>query len=644
MDWMSDAAGEAATHLAARLRPKFGPRSWEEFSSRLSDHGERLFRLLHRLYGWRYDFAWIYERIVEVAAQGFVDRSKPLRRVDRSSTHPPWWLSDPASLMAMTYLDRYAGTVKGLRERYDHLTSLGVTHLHLLPPYAAPEGDTAGGFAVSDYRRLREGIGTTRQLAKVATELREAGVTLVLDLVLSDTASDHPWARAARAGDRRHQPFYFMFRDRPDRHAGRLRSRTRDRGGDVFTWHPEMEGGAWVWTTFGPSRWDLNYSNPDVLAAMTGEMLFLANLGAGVIRLNGLEFLRTNPGTDCENLPEAHVVVETIDAVARIAAPSVSFLSGAMVPSDRVATFVNVGECRAGYNSVLMSSTWEALASDDARLLARALGDGFQPPAGCVWINYLRSHDDFGWWFANEDARALGVDPEAHRRYLDSYYTGEWEGSTARGQFAVDDADDNSVNTISGTAASLAGVEAAVEGDDGPASDLAIRKVLAGFAVIIGAGGVPMVFLGDEMAQLSDHTYRADPGLADDNRWSHRPVFEWPRMETALTGEGPQGALLAGLRILLEIRRSLEGFGPQTPPEPIDLEDRALIGFRRGPVVVVANMTARPVIVARSMLPAGSLFDVVSQDAWDGHVLGPYEYRYLLGGQAPEAMMSSLPK
>ena len=617
MDWMSAAAEEATTHLSAGLKPRFGPRSWKNFSDRLSDQGGRLFALLHRLYGWRYDFAWIYEQVVEVAAEGFLARSKALRKRDRGATDPPQWLSDPGSLIAMTYLDRYSGTVKDLRQCYDHLTSLGVSHLHLLPPYAVSDGDTSGGFAVSDYRRLRNGVGTTRQLAKIAGELREAGITLVLDLILSDTASDHPWAEAARAGDPEHEAFYSNLpeREAADRHAGE----------------------------FGRTRWGLNYSNPDVLAAMAGEMLFLANLGAGVIRLNGSESVWKDEGTDNENLPEAHVVVQILETLTRIAAPSVSLLSGAMVPSDRAATFINAEECRAGYNSLLMSSVWEALASGDTRLLVRALGDHFRLPAGCGWVTYLRSHDDFGWWFADDDARAIGVDPDGHRRYLDSYYTGAWEGSTARGQFTVHDPKYSSVTTISGTAASLAGVEAAVERADGPATDLSVKRILVGFAVTLGVGGVPMLFLGDEIAQLSDQTYRSDPALTDDNRWIHRPAYEWPRLESAQAGEGPQGAVFAGLLRLLDIRRSLEGFGPGIPHEPIGLEDPALVGFRRGPVVVIANLTDRPVILARSALPAGDLFDLVAEDAWDGHVLGPFEYRYLLERPAPEGPVSSLP-
>ncbi|HUP15820.1 MAG TPA: alpha-amylase family glycosyl hydrolase [Acidimicrobiia bacterium] len=626
---MGTAADEAATHVMANLRSRFGSKGWTEFSTRLAAHGERLFRLLHHLYGWRYDFAWIHEQIIQVAADGFLDRPKALRRIDRRCTDPPGWLTHPNSLLATTYLDRYASDVKGLRHRFEHLTSLGVTHLHLLPPFASPDGATDGGFAVSDYRRLNGGLGTTKELKGVAAELRDIGVTLVLDMVLSGTASNHAWAEAVSKGDSAYQDFYFLFPDRdvPDSYAPYLRPLGADRGGDAFTWHPLVNGGAWVWTTLSPGQWDLNYSNPNVLAAVVTEMLFLANLGAGVVRINGESFLWKETGTDCENLPQAHVIVQVLDTIARIAAPSVSLISGAMVPGPQ--SFVGPNECRAGYRSLLMSSVWESLATADTRLLARALADRSSVPPGCAWITYLRSHDDIGWWFDDDDAVALGIDPESHRRYLTAFYSGDWAHSAARGQVARDGFT-GSGGGVTGTAASLAGLEAAVEGLEAPAAEIAVRRLLAAFAVILGADGVPMVFLGDETAQLSDHTHLGDAALAGDIRWSQRPAFDPVRLQSALAGEGPEGAMLAGFRHLLEVRRGIADVGPEIPPELFDLGDNGLVGFRRGSVTVVVNMTERPVIVARSNLPDAELFDLVANDTWDGHILGPYEYRYLV--------------
>lgn len=620
MDWMSTAADVGAERIE-HLRTWFKPKAWTEFSSRLSDHGERLFRLLHQLYGWRYDFAWIYEKVLEAAACGAMDRSRTLRKADRTASVPPQWLSDSQSLLAMAYLDRYAGSVKGLRDRFEHLASLGITHLHLLPPYATPDRDNDGGFAVSDYRRLRTGLGTTKGLAKVAAELRDIGITLVLDMVLSGTAFDHPWAQAAAAGEPGFEGFYFFFPDRevPDSYVRCLRPAVPERGGDAFTWHHDVSEGVWVWTTASDGQWDLNYSNPSVLAAVITEMLFLANLGAGVIRINGESLLWKQPGTDCENLPQAHVIVQILDTITRIAAPSVSLMSGAMVPVPH--DFVSPGECRAGYDSVLMSAVWECLASTDTRLLARALGNASSTPTGCARITYLRSHDPIDWWFNDDAALALGVDPASHRRFLNDFYSGNWTSSTARGQLAPDG--------IIGTAAALAGLEAAVESLDADAADVAVRRLLAAYAVILGAGGVPMLFLGDDIAQMSDHSHLADPGMAGDPRWSQRPAFDDVRLQSALAGEGPEGSMLAGIRHLLAVRRGVAEFGAELPPEPFDLGDNGLLCFHRGSVTVVVNMTGRPVIVARSNLPNGELFDLIADDIWDGHILGPYEYRYL---------------
>ena len=558
MDWMSEAAVEAAIHLEGRLRPGFGPKSWAEFSSRLSEHGEPIFRLLHRLYGWRYDFAWLYEQFIDLGAEGFRQRPRFLRAIDRRSTTPPSWLADPASLMAMADLDRYAGTVKGLRDRFDHLATLGVTHLHLISPDPAPGAADPGSPAGSPHPWRSHRLGTTKQLRKIAAELREIDVTLVLDMRVGPTT--------------------------------------------------------------------VAYQDPELLKAVAGEMVYLANLGAGVIRVDGAGWLWKEGEPGSAN-PEAHLLFEVLAALTSMAAPSTILLSGAMVPSETAAEFVRPDEFRLAYNSSLMSSVWEALATSDTRLLSVALGDRFRPPAGCTWITYLRSNDDLGWWFADPDAVARGIDPDAHRRYLSTFYTGQWAGSSARGQVARTLPD--GIATVSGTAASLAGLESAVEALDAQASDIAVRRVLAAWAVIIGAGGVPMVFLGDEIAQLSAHAYTADPTLDPDPRWSQRPFFEPARFQSAADGQGPEGAVLAGFRRLLEIRRAINGFGPEVRPTPVDLGDPSLIAFQRGPVLVVVNMTDHPLILTRTGLPDGELHDLVAGEPWAGHLLGPYEYRYV---------------
>ncbi|MGH8957700.1 MAG: alpha-amylase family glycosyl hydrolase, partial [Acidimicrobiia bacterium] len=255
-DWIPAAAIEALRRLHADLQPRFGRKGWAEFSARLGENHERLFRLIHALYGQRYDFAWTLSALIDVAATGYLGRPGRLRKLDRKF---PTWLDDPNTFWGMTYLDRYAGEAANLVDRLPHLRALGISHLHLLPPYATPQGPNDGGYAVSDYRLLRSGLGSMAQMRKAIKNLQKEGVGVVLDLICNHTSSEHPWAVAAAEGDPDYRDFYFMFSDReiPDQISPQLRSIFPDRGGDAFTWQEGPQ--AWVWTTFHPFQWDLNY-------------------------------------------------------------------------------------------------------------------------------------------------------------------------------------------------------------------------------------------------------------------------------------------------------------------------------------------------------------------------------------------------
>lgn len=179
----------------------------------------------------------------------------------------------------MGYVVRFAGSLLGLYDRLPHLERLGVTYLHLMPLFDVPDGPNDGGYAVSSYREVAQRLGTMAELAELATTPHERGMALVLDFVLNHTADEHVWAEAAKTGDPDKQATYWVFDDREEleAYARNLREIFADRGGDAFIWRHGLAGGKWVWSTFYPFQWDLNYSNPAVLTAIFGEMLFLAN-------------------------------------------------------------------------------------------------------------------------------------------------------------------------------------------------------------------------------------------------------------------------------------------------------------------------------------------------------------------------------
>jgi glycosidase len=611
MDWHRDAAAETAGRLGPRLSAVFArePTRHVAFVARFLEHGPRLIAAMHDLYGWTYDFYHHLESLVLAAAGAAATRPEPLVRLDEHREGAPAWFADHRAVGAVAYVDLFAGTLDGVRAEIDYLRELGVTYLHLMPLFAVPDGENDGGYAVSDYRQVNPRLGSMDDLEALAAELRAAGISLVVDFILNHTSDEHPWALAAKAGDRKAQALYWMFDDRriPDRIQPHLRAIFPDRGGDSFTFRtdvPGPNGGKWVWTTFYTFQWDLNYSNPAVVTAMAGEMLFLANRGIEVLRLDAVPFLWKEAGTSCENRPEAHTVVEILNAVAALAAPALVFKSEAIVHPDDVVRFVSPQECRLSYNPLAMALSWEAIATGEVRMLKDALAHRSALPPGTAWVTYLRCHDDIGWGFADEDALRLGIDPAAHRAFLNAFYTGRFPGSFASGlPFQENPATGDC--RICGTLAALAGLETAVLAADAAAIDRAVARILMLNGLIMTMGGLPLIYLGDEVAQLNDHGYRDDPAHAADARWVHRPVFPRGRLAAARAGgSDPAARIFAGMRALIALRKATPALAAGAPVV-IETGHPAALAFRRGDgpdaVVVVASVSASPVRIDGSV-------------------------------------------
>lgn len=603
-DWHVTESVRTIARLGPRLQAAFpagAEARRDAFAARLARHLPRLLAALHDLYGWRYDFFWHLEQLLGAAAAGAAARADDLVALDAVREAEPAWFADHRALGAVGYVDRFAGDLAGLRARIPYLQELGVSYLHLMPLFRSPPGDNDGGYAVSDYRAVDPALGTMAQLAALARELRAAGISVVLDFILNHTADDHPWAQAAKAGDADAQALYWMFDDRrlPDRYQPHLRAIFPERGGDSFTWRPDVpgpHGGKWVWTTFYTFQWDLNYRNPATLTAIAGEMLFLANQGIDVLRLDAVPFLWKEPGTNCESRPEAHTVVRALNAVAAIAAPALAFKSEAIVHPDEVVRWVGAEECRLSYNPLLMALLWEGLATGETRLLRDALERRHALPEGTAWVNYLRCHDDIGWGFADEDALRLGIRPADHRAFLNAFYVGRAPMSFARGlPFQEDPATGDC--RICGTLASLAGLEQAEAAGDPAAVALAVRRILMLHGVILTAGGVPLLYLGDEIAQLNDYGFRDEPRSAGDARWVHRPRFDAARLARARApaSAAAEAQVLRGLLRLFRLRREMPALGGNRL-HVVELASPHLLAYRRehgdARCLVLANLSA----------------------------------------------------
>ncbi|MHA7146476.1 amylosucrase [Arthrobacter sp. TmT3-37] len=601
---------------------------WDSFEARFDAEFPRLQSLFSRIYGSGADSELL--RVVLDAAVSWQERPDDLKAIDASRAMAPEWYSSNRMLGGVCYVDLYAGDLAGVRGRIPYFRDLGLTYLHLMPLFLAPEENSDGGYAVSSYRDVNPALGTMEDLADLARELRENGIALVVDFIFNHTSNEHAWARKAIAGDPDYEDFYWIYpdRDMPDAFERTVREIFPDDHPGSFV---QLEDGRWIWATFHSFQWDLNYRNPRVFRAMAGEMLYLANQGVDIVRMDAVAFIWKQLGTTCESLPEAHLLLQAFNAECRLAAPSLLFKSEAIVHPDEVVQYIDRNECQLSYNPLQMALIWNSLATREVSLLAQALERRHGIPEGTAWVNYVRSHDDIGWTFSDEDAAELGIDGSDHRRFLNAFFVNRFPGSFARGVPFQDNPRTGDCR-ISGTTASLAGLEAG----DGTA----VARILLAHSIILSTGGIPLLYLGDEVGQLNDYGYLEDPAKAADSRWVGRPAYPADRYATRQDTATDAGAIFTRLRHLIDVRKSApELAGGRLVP--FTTHNAHVLGYQRpglldgeeSTVVVLANFAETPQHISAetlSGLPDTALELISGQEAHlaAGITLEPHGVRW----------------
>lgn len=644
VEWLDRQSASSCARLLPRLERRFSVRAgdaeWQSYAQRLAANFSRLFAPLHQLYGSHYDFFFHLEEIVATATEMWLKRPDALKALDAQRMADPRWFQSNRMVGAMLYVDLFAGDLTGLRERVPYLTELGINYLHLMPLFRTPTGDDDGGYAVSSYREVDPDLGTMEQLADLATDLRHHGISLCLDFVCNHTSDDHEWAMRALAGEVEYQDYYRMYPDRtlPDEFEKTILAIFPEDHPGCFTYRHRIR--RWVWTTFHNYQWDLNYENPVVFNHMAEELLFLANQGVEVLRLDAVAFLWKRLGTTCQNLPEAHAILRAFNALTKIAAPAAVLKSEAIVHPDEVNKYISEFECPLSYNPQLMAVLWDALATRRTDLLRHAMIKRFALPTNCAWVNYVRCHDDIGWAFSDDDARQIQIQPKDHRRFLNDFYTGRFEGTFARGlRFSEDPTTGDA--RVAGTTASLCGLEGAVESEDSEAIEHAVRRILMLHGILFTIGGVPLLYLGDELGTPNDYEFQNDPEKDGDTRWVHRPRFSWERAEDRHTPGTVENRIYHGLLRLVQIRQQNPAFaGGET--DIVDAGNEHVFAYFRQhegrSVLCVANFSeSAQAVAARRLRLLGlrkALTDIVEGRtivATRELVLDPYQFLVLVG-------------
>lgn len=610
------------------------------FDLRLERWSPDLLAALRPAYGDRSDA--VLTRVVDVLRDAWQARPADLKLLDERRLLRPDWLQSPSMMGYVTYTDRFAGTINQMAGHLDHLSDLGVTYLHLMPLLKPRDGENDGGYAVADYRAVREDLGTMDDLAALAAELRGRGISLVLDLVLNHVAKEHEWAQRARAGEQKYRDYFFVFDDRtmPDAYERTLPEIFPDFAPGNFTWDDDLNG--WVWTTFNSYQWDVNWANPDVFVEFLDVICNLANQGVEVIRLDAIAFIWKRLGTACQNQPEVHALTEALRTALHIVAPASAFKAEAIVGPQDLLPYLGAGRHHGklsdmAYHNSLMVQLWSMVASRHTRLTEVALGAFDEKPTTATWGTYVRCHDDIGWAISDTDAQHAWIDGHGHRTFLSDFYSGLTPGSFARGMvFQFNPATND--RRISGTCASLAGLELALEEGDAHRIDDAVQRILMMYTVILGFGGVPLLYMGDEVGLLNDYAFAEDPGHADDNRWVHRPRMDWDLVRAAASEpESASGRLLAGLRHRIGVRKATPHLHASTESRVVASPDPRLLILRRdhplGTMAQVYNVSESP-----AWLPSDAVRALVGSSARE--LISGYEYSFAPAGLMVEPYQS----
>ena len=533
---------------------------WEkEFAERFANYFDEFKWLYCEVYNHDMQaFHWLVNAMYEY----YEARDPALKALDRKRECTPFWYSTNDLIGMMLYVDNFAGSLKGVRQKIDYIRDSGINYLHLMPLLKSPKDKSDGGYAVSDFRSVQPELGTIDDLEALTAACHENDISVCLDFVMNHTIEEHESAKAARAGDEEMRKRYFFFDnwEIPNEFEKTVPQVFPQTAPGNFTWCEEAH--KVVMTTFYPYQWDLNYRNPVVFNDMTDNMLYLCNQGIDVIRLDATPYIWKTLGTTCRNLPQVHTLVRIMHMACDVVCPGTLLLGEVVMEPSKVVPYfgtVEKPECHMLYNVTTMASTWHTVATHDVRLLKHQLASVFALPRQYTFLNYLRCHDDIGWGLDYPYLRQFGVEEVAHKKFLNDYFRGYCYGSNARGELYNDDPRLGDAR-LCGTTASLCGVEAAEYERDAGKLDWSLKLDIMLHAFLFTQSGIPVLYSGDEIAQLNDYTYHDDPLKKDDSRYLHRGSMNWKDAALRKDKTTRQGKMFSAIKKLEKIRSEHAAF------------------------------------------------------------------------------------
>ncbi len=537
-------------------------------------HQQKLESLYHKIYGSHPAYEQALEKLFELMINAKQQRKPSLMELDKKQSN--WYFSQ--KMVGMTlYVDLFAGSFNQLIKKIDYFNDLGITYLHLMPLLKPREGENDGGYAVEDYRNVDPTLGTMDEFQRMLNYFNEHDIKICIDYVVNHVAKEHKWAQKALEGDQSYQDMFIMFDDDtiPKLFNETVPEVLPDKCPGNFSYYPQID--KYVFTSFSEFQWDLNFKNPWVFNAMIDNLLYLANLGVNMIRLDAIPFMWKEVGTTCRNLAPIHDLMRMFYLIKDDVCPSCALLGEAIVEPEQIVSYFGSDketECEIMYNANLMVDIYNSFATRDTRLMTID-ANRFQLPVKGTWMNYVRCHDDIGWGFNEQAITEMGFDPFAHKQFLIRFYGDDFHGTFSKGEHYQFNPVNHDART-NGTLASLLGLEKAIDGKEQFKQYEAIRRINLAHALILTYRGIPLIYSGDEIATINDQSYLNDPKKAKEGRWVHRPFFDWSRAKNKDVCGTFEHDVYQTLKKMIKIRKTLPYLHGQSTQFAVDLQNNGV--------------------------------------------------------------------
>jgi sucrose phosphorylase len=451
------------------------------------------------------------------------------------------------------------------------------SYLHILPfhPYSSDDG-----FSVIDYREVDRRFGTWDDIDVLGRQFKP-----VFDFVLNHGSVESPWFKAFLAGDGEYAGWY-ITRPADYDYSTVVRPRTHP----LLSPFTRKDGSKiHVWTTFSADQADYDFSNPRLLLEFVKIFLEYARRGAKIVRLDAIAYLWKEDGTPCLHHPKTHGVVKLFRAIIDALGLDMLILTETNVPHEQnISYFGGRDEAHMVYNFALPPLVLHAAISGDAgplRAWARSLPG---PEQGCLFLNFLASHDGVGLsparGLVDEAAFAATLREAQNRGGLISYK------ASPEGPVPYE-------------------LNCAYPGLTAPESlgppELRARAFLATQGTLLALSGLPAVYFH---SWIGSEAWKEGPELLGFNRAINREKPPIDRVEKELDNPGSFRSLVyRGFNRLLEFRRHEAAFNPDIPQTVLDAEG-AVFALLRGPdqrgrrVLCAQNLASSP---AALKLPPG---------------------------------------